>query len=76
VFVQYVSQNVNYTSAIILKRVLKSKVELAIGTVIFIFLPTIYTLFRSLMSTASSLPLLTFLSLALSVSPLSHHGLE
>lgn len=49
VFVQYVSQNVNYTSAIILKRVVKSKIELAIGTVILIFLPVIYTLIRALM---------------------------
>lgn len=53
VFVQYVSQNVNYTSAIILKRVVKSKVELAIVTVVLIFLPVIYTLFRSLMSMLS-----------------------
>ncbi len=50
VFVQYVSQNVNYTSAIILKRILKSKIELSIGTVILIFFPVMYTLFRSLMS--------------------------
>ena len=50
VFVQYVSQNVNYTSAIILKRIIKSKIELAIGTVILIFLPVMYTLIRGLMS--------------------------
>jgi hypothetical protein len=52
-FVQYVSQNVNYTSTIILKRVIKSKVELATAIVILLFMPVLYNWGQSLMSKSS-----------------------
>ena len=49
-FVQYVSQNVNYTSTIILKRVIKSKVELSLAILILLFMPVLYNWIQSLMS--------------------------
>lgn len=42
-FVRYVSQNVNYTSTIILKRVIKAKVELGIALMLIIFMPVLYS---------------------------------
>jgi len=48
-FLQYVSQNVNYTSTIILKRVIKSKVECCLCLIIFLYTPVLYTLMQSLM---------------------------
>ena len=47
-FVQYVSQNVNYTSTIILKRVIKAKVECCICLIMCLFMPVLYTLMKSL----------------------------
>ena len=48
-FLQYVSQNVNYTSTIILKRVIKSKVESCLCLIIFLYMPVLYTMMKSLM---------------------------
>ena len=42
-FARYVSQNVNYTSIIILKRVIKVKVELGIVFMLLLFLPVLYS---------------------------------
>lgn len=48
-FVRYVSQNVSYTSAIILKRAVKSKIELGLLFVILLFTPVLYTLTKGLL---------------------------
>jgi len=47
-FVRYVSQNVGYTSTIILKRVVKCKVEIGIALMFLIFMPAVYTFAQSL----------------------------
>ena len=47
-FVRYVSQNVSYTSQIILKRAIKAKVELGIFLMSIMFTPVLYTLMQSL----------------------------
>ncbi|KAJ1412418.1 hypothetical protein B484DRAFT_402322, partial [Ochromonadaceae sp. CCMP2298] len=43
-FVRYVSQNVSYTSAIILKRAVKAKLDLALCCLVLIYTPLLYTL--------------------------------
>lgn len=48
-FVRYVSQNVNYTSAIILKRVVKSKLEMALILIILLYMPILYVYIQSVM---------------------------
>lgn len=47
-FVRYVSQNVSYTSAIILKRVVKAKIDVGLMLMTALFLPVLYTLLQSL----------------------------
>jgi Ran GTPase-activating protein (RanGAP) involved in mRNA processing and transport len=47
-FLQYVSQNVNYTSTIILKRVIKAKIECCLCLIVFLYMPVLYTLMKSL----------------------------
>jgi hypothetical protein len=47
-FVRYVSQNVSYTSSIVLKRALKSKIDLGLLLVICIYMPLLYTLVKGL----------------------------
>jgi Ran GTPase-activating protein (RanGAP) involved in mRNA processing and transport len=47
-FARYVSQNVNYTSVIILKRVVKSKLELGFMLMLLLFLPVLYMLSQSI----------------------------
>jgi hypothetical protein len=47
-FVRYVSQNVAYTSAIILKRAVKAKIDLGILLMAAIYMPLLYTLMQSL----------------------------
>lgn len=47
-FTRYVSQNVSYTSSIILKRVLKSKIELGIAFLILLYLPFLSNLVHAL----------------------------
>ena len=49
VFVRYVSQNVGYTATIILKRVVKSKVELGIGLMLILYMPVLYNLMQSIL---------------------------
>jgi hypothetical protein len=48
-FVRYVSQNVAYTSAIILKRAVKAKIDLGILLMTSLYLPVLYTLLQSLL---------------------------
>lgn len=48
-FVRYVSQNVAYTSAIILKRAVKAKIDLGIILMCSLYLPVVYTLLQSLL---------------------------
>ena len=47
-FLRYVSQNVSYTSAIILKRAVKAKIDLGIVLVCVMYMPVLYTLMQSL----------------------------
>ena len=42
-FVRYVSQNVGYTSTIIMKRVVKAKTEIGLGLMFFVLIPALYT---------------------------------
>lgn len=49
-FVRYVSQNVAYTSAIILKRAVKAKVDLGLVLMCSMYMPLVYTLLQSLLS--------------------------
>ncbi len=46
-FIRYVSQNIAYTSIIILKRVVKAKVDIGLVLVISLFMPVIYTLLQA-----------------------------
>lgn len=46
-FVRYVSQNVSYTSAIILKRAVKAKLDLGILLMCCLYMPVLYTLIQS-----------------------------
>ena len=46
-FVRYVSQNVSYTSMIILKRVIKAKVELGILIMLAVYMPSLYNFTQS-----------------------------
>ena len=46
-FLRYVSQNVSYTSQIILKRAVKSKIELGILLMSLMYMPVLYTLIQS-----------------------------
>jgi hypothetical protein len=48
-FVRYVSQNVAYTSAIILKRAVKAKFDLGIMLVCALYVPVVYTLLQSML---------------------------
>jgi hypothetical protein len=48
-FVRYVSQNVAYTSAIILKRASKAKLDLGIILMVSLYLPVLYTLLQALL---------------------------
>ena len=48
VFKKYVSQNVNYTSSMIFKKVIKTKVELAMLLMLLIFTPTLYNATQSI----------------------------
>ncbi len=48
-FVRYVSQNVSYTSMIILKRVIKAKVELGILIMLVVYMPSLYNFTQSFM---------------------------
>jgi len=47
VFVRYVSQNVNYTSTIILKRVIKAKIEIGLVMFYLLYPPVLYNLVQS-----------------------------
>ena len=47
-FVRYVSQNVSYTSAIILKRVVKSKMETGIVLMFLLYMPVLYVFMQSI----------------------------
>ena len=47
-FVRYVSQNVSYTSAMILKKAVKTKVEIGILLMLIVFTPVCYNLLQSL----------------------------
>ena len=47
-FVRYVSQNVGYTSTMILKRVVKAKVEIGLALMLLIYTPALYTFLQSL----------------------------
>lgn len=49
IFVKYVSQNVAYTSTIILKKVVKAKTDLGICLMVMIYPPVLYTLIQSVM---------------------------
>lgn len=44
---RYVSQNVSYTSAIILKRAVKAKLDLGILLMTCLYLPVLYTLVQA-----------------------------
>lgn len=46
-FVRYVSQNVNYTSTIILKRAVKTKTEIALALMFLLYMPALYTFLQS-----------------------------
>lgn len=46
-FERYVSQNVNYTSLIILKRIVKSKLELGYMLMFLLYAPVLYTFLQS-----------------------------
>lgn len=48
-FVRYVSQNVSYTSIIILKRVIKSKVDIGILLMLVLYMPSLYNFIQSFM---------------------------
>lgn len=48
-FVRYVSQNVAYTSAIILKRAVKAKFDLGLILMCSMYMPLLYTLLQSLL---------------------------
>lgn len=49
-FVRYVSQNVAYTSAIILKRAVKAKFDLGLILMCSLYMPLLYVLLESLLS--------------------------
>jgi len=46
-FVRYVSQNVTYTSSIILKRVVKSKVDIGLAFMLVMYMPALYIFTQS-----------------------------
>lgn len=46
-FVRYVSQNVSYTSSIILKRVVKSKVDIGLTLMFAMYMPALYIFIKS-----------------------------
>lgn len=54
-FMRYVSQNVAYTSAIILKRAIKAKFDLGLILLCSLFMPAVYTLLQSLLCTCTYL---------------------
>jgi len=47
---RYVSQNVSYTSAIILKRAVKAKLDLGIMFMCLVYMPVLFTLVQSVTS--------------------------
>ena len=47
-FVRFVSQNVGYTSTMILKRVVKAKVEIGLSLMLTLYIPCLYVFLRSL----------------------------
>lgn len=49
-FVRFVSQNVAYTSVIILKRAVKAKFDLGLIFVISLYMPLLYTMLQSVLS--------------------------
>lgn len=49
-FVRFVSQNVAYTSVIILKRAVKAKIDVGLIFVISLYIPLLYTMLQSLLS--------------------------
>ena len=53
-FLRYVSQNVSYTSQIILKRAVKSKMELGILLMTLMYMPVLYTLAQSVIGEESA----------------------
>ncbi|RYH21327.1 hypothetical protein EON65_20940 [archaeon] len=46
-FVRYVSQNVAYTSVIILKRAIKAKMDIGLVLLVSLYMPVVYTLFEA-----------------------------
>ncbi len=58
-FVRFVSQNVAYTSVIILKRAVKAKIDLGLIFVISLYMPLLYTMLQSLLSKNSFLQLIS-----------------
>jgi hypothetical protein len=52
-FVRYVSQNVAYTSAIILKRAIKAKIDLGIMLMFALYMPVLYTFLQSFLCECS-----------------------
>lgn len=48
-FVRYVSQNVAYTSAIILKRAVKAKIDLGLLLLSSLFVPLLYTMLQAML---------------------------
>lgn len=53
-FLKYVSQNVAYTSVIILKRAVKAKFDIGIVLMVSLFVPVLYTLLQAQLSEYSS----------------------
>jgi hypothetical protein len=47
IFVRYVSQNVAYSSGLILKKVIKSKTEIGLSLMLLLFMPVCYNLVQS-----------------------------
>jgi Ran GTPase-activating protein (RanGAP) involved in mRNA processing and transport len=48
-FIRYVSQNVSYTSVMVLKKAVKAKVEVGLSLMLMVFAPVMYNLTQSLM---------------------------
>jgi hypothetical protein len=51
-FERYVSQNVSYTSSLILKRLIKTKVEIGLVLVSLMYMPFLYSLLKSITGTS------------------------
>lgn len=74
-FLRYVSQNVSYTSQIILKRAVKSKIELGFLLMTVTYMPALYTLIQAVIGEIVSLIAKKFGSCILFWLN-SHNGLE